>query len=117
MLDGGKSLPSHPGYQAPEMNWDGVVPLPEPDTGVVGSGFASTSPHDVGGTAVTKDAARAGRRRDVSMFLGLKERARRGMGWGVGMERESDPGDINTLLPGPTRDVASVERTMRAPCG
>lgn len=74
----------HPGYQAEEMNsWGVVVPLPEPDTGLVGSGFGAASPHDVDGTAVTKDAARAGRRRDVSMFLGLKERA----GWGVDVHR------------------------------
>jgi len=76
----------HEGYQAEEMNsWDVVVPLPGPDTGLVGSEFGAESPHDVDGTAATKDAARAGRRRDVNMFLGLKERAR----WGVDVDRRA----------------------------
>jgi len=83
MSDGRCLSLSHPGYQAEETKGGGVVPLPEPDTGLVNSG-SDASPHDVGGTAaVTKGAARAERRRDVSMFLGLKERA----GWGVDVDR------------------------------
>ena len=78
MLDRGNVAASHPGYQAAEIKLDEVVPLPEPDAGVVGSGFG-WSWQDVDGAAVTRDAARAERKRDVSMSpLGWKERVGRG---------------------------------------
>ena len=81
-LDRGKVSASHPGNQAAEMKLDEFVPLFGTDTGVVGTGVGSTSSQDVAGdgAAVTKDAARAERKRDVSMSLGLKER----VGWGIG---------------------------------
>lgn len=66
---------SHPGYQAAEMK-ELEVPLPGTDAGGVlgdglGDGLGSTSSQDEDGAAVTRDAARAERKREVSM-LGTK---------------------------------------------
>jgi hypothetical protein len=77
MLESGKVVASHPGYQADEMKEDEVDPLLGTDTGGVGSGLGSTSSQD--GAATTRDATRAETKRGASMAVENKEG--RGEGW------------------------------------
>ena len=74
MLDREPLAAVHPVTQAPELNWVGE-PVPLFGTGtLVGSGLESTSSQDDDGAAAAKDAARAERKREASMALGLKEK-------------------------------------------
>jgi len=67
-LDRGKLAASHPGNQAAEMKE--VVPLFGLDIGGEGDGVGCTSPQD--GAAATTEAARAERKREASMPLGME---------------------------------------------
>ena len=86
-------LTAHPETQADETKGVEVefVPLCEPDAGVVGSGPGDTSSQD-DGAAVTRDAARAERKRGASMSFGLKE-------GGKDVNPVSAPSGINTVTP------------------
>jgi hypothetical protein len=65
------------------------VPLFGVYAGVLGSWLGATSSQDVDGAAVTKDTARAERKRDVNMSLGSKERVGRGVGWGASKYKQA----------------------------
>ena len=67
MSERGELVASHPGYQPAEMKLAEVDPLFGTDTDGVGGWVGSVSQ---GGAAVTMDAARAERKREVSMPLG-----------------------------------------------